>query len=237
MTVIKDNGNGTTSSFAFVAPEGISEKLTEELFPVSEAVSEDYAAAIALDINQMKTFVTIAALTGNLALTAAVDAQVSKGAIVVVKVTADTSNRTVSFGSGMAGANIIVTASTSRYIFMVYDGTSLVVANQLQADYSDSATVAKDYAATVALAPAAHENIVNVATLTGDVTITATTDAAVKKGAKMFVKLTSDTTARDATFSTGFEATVVAGVISKTKRATFVYDGTNWCITSAIQVD
>ncbi|MPM00628.1 hypothetical protein SDC9_46856 [bioreactor metagenome] len=157
--------------------------------------------------------------------------------MVIVKVTADTSNRTVSFGSGIAGSNIIVTASATRYIFMVYDGTNLVVSNQLQADYTDSESQSKDYAATVALSITAQETIVTVAELTGDVTITATTDAAVEKGAKLYVKLTSDTTARAASFTTGFEATAVAGTISKSKRASFVYDGTQWCIMGAIQIN
>lgn len=234
---IKEETDGTTRSFNLVAPSGATNKVNEVLFPFSEEVAEAYAASIELAIAQMNSFHTIATLTGNVTLTGAADAQLTKGAIVIVKVTADTSNRTITFSTGIAGANIIITASTTRYIVMIYDGTNFVVANQLQADYTDSETQAPVYAASIALSITAHETFVDVAELTGALTLTATAAAGLKKGAKLYVTLTSDTTARDTTLSTGFVAGTVAGVISKTKVATFVFNGTNFKLLTAYQIN
>ena len=232
-----DNGNGTTSSFNFKAPEGVSAKLTEVLFPVSEAQSKAYAAAIALAIKQMNTKVTVGTLTGNVTFTAAVDAQVTAGAVVILALTADASNRTVSFSTGITGTNIIIEATTTKHVVLVYDGSNLLLINELTQEVLSSEIQSPDYAATIAIAVAAQETFVNIAKLTGAVTLTATVAASVKKGAKLYVRLQSDTTARDATLSTGFEGTTVAGTISKTKIATFVYDGTSFVHIATNQID
>jgi hypothetical protein len=232
-----DNGNGTTSSFNFKAPEGVTVKKTEVLFPISEVQSVNYAAAIAIVVKQMNTKIVVGALTGNVTFTAAVDAQVTPGAVVIIALTADASNRTVSFSTGITGSNVIIEANTTKHVALVYDGSNLLLINELTQEVLSSETQAHDYAAAIAIPVAAQETIVNIAELTGAVTLTATVAATVKKGAKVYVRLQSDTTARDATLSTGFEGTTVAGVISKTKIVTFVYDGTNLVHIATNQID
>ncbi len=235
MTVIKDNGDGTTSSFGFVAPAGVSDKLTEVLFPVSDAQSKDYAASIALTVKQMVTQVIVGTLTGDLTLTAAVNAQVTKGALILIKATADTSVRIITFHTGFVANKVIVPASTTVYLLGYYDGTSIVVTNAEQVPSFDAQSVA--YAAAIAIAVKAKKTYVTVAQMTGALTLTVTANAAVPAGAELFVELPSDGTARDTTLSTGFSGATVAGVISKTKVATFVWNGTAFKHTGTQQIN
>jgi hypothetical protein len=95
----------------------------------------------------------------------------------------------------------------------------------------------KDYAASVELAISNQKTLVIVALLTGAVTLVATPSTDLKKGAELIVKLQSDGTARAATLSTGFTGTSIAGTISKSKYAYFLYDGTNFVHLSTNQVD
>ena len=95
----------------------------------------------------------------------------------------------------------------------------------------------KAYAATIALTIKNQKTQVEVAELTGDLTLTATAASDLRAGAELLVKLKSDTTARAATLSTGFLGTSVAGTISKTKVAKFEYDGSKFVHVSTQQVD
>jgi hypothetical protein len=94
-----------------------------------------------------------------------------------------------------------------------------------------------DYSATINIEVENQKTIVAIGELSGALTLTAEASAELKVGAELIVKLKSDGTARDTTLSTGFEGTTVAGVISKTKVACFVYDGTNFVHISTNQVD
>lgn len=128
MTWIKNNDDGSSNSFNFVAPEGAAEQKNEVLFPFSEKQTPDYAAAIAVDVTQMETFVQPAELTGNVALTAVINAQVTAGAKMYVKLDADGTNRTVTPGAGFdaSAPAITVTANTVAFKSYVYDGTAFV---------------------------------------------------------------------------------------------------------------
>ncbi|MHB9003511.1 MAG: hypothetical protein ACYC6C_05545 [Coriobacteriia bacterium] len=69
-------------------------------------------------------------------------------------------------------------------------------------------------------------------------TLNATIGSDVERGAIVHVKALSDGTARDITFGTGFTAPVLAGVISKTKVQSFIYDGTTFLpMGAALQID
>ena len=68
--------------------------------------------------------------------------------------------------------------------------------------------------------------------------LTVTTSKGLAKGALLFVLVKSDGTARAVTFSTGFKANAaMAGVINKTKLATFIYNGTSFYLITTQQVD
>jgi hypothetical protein len=96
---------------------------------------------------------------------------------------------------------------------------------------------APDYAASIDIEIKNQKTLVNVAQLTGAITLTANPASDLRAGAELIVKLQSDATARTATLSTGFSGTTIAGTISKTKYAYFVYDGTNFVHISTNQVD
>jgi len=94
-----------------------------------------------------------------------------------------------------------------------------------------------DYAASIEIAVKNQKTLVVVGQMTGALTLTAKPVADLRKGAELIVALASDATARAVTLSTGIKGTSIAGVISKTKYAYFVYDGTNFVHLSANQVD
>ncbi len=58
-----------------------------------------------------------------------------------------------------------------------------------------------------------------------------------KRGARVRMKALSDGTARTVTPGTGATGTAEAGVISKTKELTWEFDGTNFELQSARQID
>gem|GEM_PF-2195019 len=92
------------------------------------------------------------------------------------------------------------------------------------------------FAATIA---AEVNNTMNIYTLamTGIATLNLTIGAKTRVGSVLVLKLSSDATARDFTPGTGMTGTEVAGVVSKTKVATYVFDGTKFVHQSTQQVN
>lgn len=125
---IKKNADGSSNSFNFVAPEGAASQLNEVLFPFAEKQEPAYAAIIAATIKQMKTFFQPAQLTGNLTLNLTIDSQVTAGALLFVKLSADATNRTFTPGTGFdaSAAAVTVTASTTVTKTYVYDGVAFI---------------------------------------------------------------------------------------------------------------
>lgn len=102
---------------------------------------------------------------------------------------------------------------------------------------NNSVAVALVYAANMELNVSESRNIVTVA-MTGNGTVALSADAKPVLGDEIILKVSSNATARDLTFGSGFTAPVLAGVISKTKVQTLVYDGTNFVATGApVQID
>ena len=95
----------------------------------------------------------------------------------------------------------------------------------------------KDYAAIVAATIENQKTIIEIAEMTGNLTLNLTIAESLNTGAELLVKLPSDTTARAVTLGTGITGTAVAGTISKTKYASFVYDGTAFVHVATQQVD
>lgn len=67
--------------------------------------------------------------------------------------------------------------------------------------------------------------------------LTVTVPEGMPQGALLFLELPSDGTARNVTPGTGFTSAVLAGTISKTKVATFVYVGDKFVNTGLQQID
>lgn len=97
--------------------------------------------------------------------------------------------------------------------------------------------MAKDYAATIAATIVATNTEIDIAELTGAATLNLTLHSQLELGNILVVKAKSDTTARDITLGTGFLGTKIAGVISKTKVATFWFDGSAFVHLSTNQLD
>lgn len=103
--------------------------------------------------------------------------------------------------------------------------------------FGDMDVQSVDYAAAIELEIENQKTLVEVAELTGALALTAVASSELRPGAELIVKLKSDATARTATLGTGFSGTTIAGTISKTKYAYFVYDGTNFVHLTLNQVD
>lgn len=129
MTWIKeDKTNDISYSHNFVAPDGSADLNKEVLFPLAEVKEPAYAAAIAVEVKQMDTFVQPAELTGNATLNVTINEQVTAGAKLHLKLDADDSERTVALGTGFdaAAADVVVPATKVVFLTFVFDGTAFV---------------------------------------------------------------------------------------------------------------
>ncbi len=130
MTYIKKNSDGSSNSFGFVAPAGATDQLNEVLFPFSEKQEPAYAAAIAVTIKQMDTFLQPALLTGNATLNLTIDPQVTAGAKLHCKFEADATvgGQDITLGTGFDAdaSDITVAASSFSFKTFVYDGSAFV---------------------------------------------------------------------------------------------------------------
>lgn len=73
--------------------------------------------------------------------------------------------------------------------------------------------------------------------LTAAMALTCTVSSDIKAGALLFVEIPSDATARTVTPGAGFTSAALAGTISKTKVASFVYDGSTFINTGFNQIN
>lgn len=128
MTYIKDNRDGSSQSFNFVAPDGATSQKNEVLFPFSEKKTPDYAATLAVEIKQMNTFLQPAQLTGATTINLTIDAQVTPGAKLHLKLSADGTQRVATIGTGFdaAAPDLTVGANATVFKSYVYDGTAFV---------------------------------------------------------------------------------------------------------------
>ncbi|HNX65626.1 MAG TPA: hypothetical protein PKH02_02015 [Bacteroidales bacterium] len=98
-------------------------------------------------------------------------------------------------------------------------------------------TQTPDYAATIAVAVAAMNTIVEVGALTGDATINATIDTDVTKNAEMLLKLTASGAARTVTLGTGLSGSAIVVPSGATVYALLKYDGTNFVAVTSTNGD
>lgn len=93
-------------------------------------------------------------------------------------------------------------------------------------------------AATIAVDVNRTTTLVDLGTLAADATLNLTIGDDVPVGAILNVKAKSDTTARAITLGTGFTGPAISGVISKTKSASYIFDGTTFlAMGTAVQLD
>ena len=111
---------GKKVSFTF--PDSLSASKTI-LFPTYEAISEDYAATVAVDVEEFYTFLTLGTLTGNLTLNLTVADHVSAGALLYVKTLTD-DNRVITWGTDIDGAAFTTDSVKYELNTFIYNGTA-----------------------------------------------------------------------------------------------------------------
>lgn len=84
------------------------------------------AAAIAATINNSMSLLTIGQMTAAGTLNLTVNPETEVGATLMVKVSADGTNRALTPGTGMTGAAVTITASKSFALTYRYDGSNYV---------------------------------------------------------------------------------------------------------------
>lgn len=126
MWIDEDATSGIQRSFGFRAPAGATAEKNEVLFPFSEVQAPAYGAVLAVTVKQMETFLQPATLTGAVTINLTPDPQLTKGAKLYLKVTADGTGRVVTFGTGFTATAVTVTASTTFTRTFVYDGTTFL---------------------------------------------------------------------------------------------------------------
>jgi len=80
--------------------------------------------------------------------------------------------------------------------------------------------------------------VIDLGQLSADAELDLNVGADIPIGALLVVKAQSDATARTVTLGTGFSGPAIAGVISKTKTASFIFDGATFvAMAAAVQID
>lgn len=95
-------------------------------FGAADVVAPDYAATVAVTITNTKTLLTIGQLTGACTLNITPSAEQAVGDELHVRVSADGTNRVITWGTGMSGNAHTNTASKTFVHRFVYDGTNFV---------------------------------------------------------------------------------------------------------------
>ena len=106
-----------------------TEKKVKWPFGKADQLAAAYAATIAVDVDNTKSVLTIAQMTGNATLNLTVRSEIEAGDELLIKVSADGTNRTLTPGTGMTGAAQTITANKSYLIRYVHDGSSFVHAS------------------------------------------------------------------------------------------------------------
>lgn len=91
-------------------------------------------------------------------------------------------------------------------------------------------------AATIALDVNNTMTVVTVS-LDTNTTVNLTVSEETRTGSMLYIKATSDGTARSVTPGTGMTGTAISGTISKTKMLSFVYDGATFVHLGTQQID
>lgn len=102
---------------------------------------------------------------------------------------------------------------------------------------NNSVAFSVDFSPAMSVNVSESRSIISIA-MTGAGTLSLSSDSKPVPGDEIILKVSSDATARDLTFGTGFQAPILTGVINKIKTQLFVYDGTKFIPTgAAIQIN
>jgi hypothetical protein len=125
---------GVVRSIGFRAPAGMPAEKQEVLFPFGEKKEPAFAAVLAVTIKQMDTILQPGALTADMTINLTLDAQLSIGARLHVKLkeAANAANRTVTLGTGFDAdaSDVVVTQNTSEFRTFIFDGVAFTPAYQ-----------------------------------------------------------------------------------------------------------
>ncbi len=102
-------------------------KLVKFPFGKADKKSVNYAAAMAVDIDNMETVLTIGQMTGAGTLNLNNASEIEAGANLLIKVSVDGTNRVLTPGTGMTGKAETLTANKSYAISCKHDGSAFVV--------------------------------------------------------------------------------------------------------------
>lgn len=154
--------------------------------------------------------------------------------------TADSSNRTVTLGTGfiiltsggMLGTGVVVPAGLNASVLTVYDGTSLRVL-EVKTEGRGDTTESPAYAAAIEVTDQyARRHIVTPAQLTGALTLNATNVTKAIVGDEYVFHFSTDGTQRIVTFGTNFLSSGTVTIpANKTATARGFFNGTSICIT------
>jgi hypothetical protein len=103
-------------------------------FGPADVQTRTHAATIAATITDAKTFLQLAQMTGNATVNLTVDPQLEAGAELIVRASADGTNRTLTPGTGLTGVAQTITANKSVCIRYVYNGTTFLHCGTTQLD-------------------------------------------------------------------------------------------------------
>ncbi len=192
-----------------------------------------YAASIALQISQQaaKTLVQVA-LTGPVSFTVNVgddtadDTGPYVGDQIVFLLSADSSARTATFGTGFsANGTLTVAASGTAIIYFEFNG-AVWLQTQVGNPRDVVSIQSPAYGATIAIAPTVKTTKYFVAQLTGAATINATVTGLVQ-GDVVVLAFSADGTNRTVTFGTNFQSSATLTVTAnKYGTASFIFNGT-----------
>ncbi len=183
--------------------------------------------------------VCYAQLTGNMTINATLTnlLQFQK---VFFHFTADSSNRTVTLGTGfiiltsggMLGTGVVVPAALNAPVLTVYDGTSLRVL-EVKTEGRGDTTESPAYAASIEVTDQyARSHVVTPAQLTGALTLNATNVTKAIVGDEYVFHFSTDGTQRIVTFGTNFLSSGTVTIpANKTATARGFFNGTAICIT------
>lgn len=236
MTAINLNNN---ASYNFKAPliEKDSDKKIEVVFPTAESQAAAAAAVIAATVERFATVIVVGDLEENATLNLTIGDDVPVGALLLVRVGNDATHAfSLTPGTGLSGNVIMGEKGVDKSQLYLFDGESFVATTAKEV--LDGVKLTPEVGATTAVAVANQKTIVDLGTLTGATTVNLTIGANVPVGATLTLIAKSDTTARDVTPGTGFTGPVLAGVISKTKAQSYIYDGEKFiAMGAAVQLD
>jgi len=204
-----------------------------------------------LTIYNNYTYVTYASVDTSMTISLDINSQTKRGAILVLETTCDATKRTITLSTGFSGSNFTLEASGTLVTEYLYDGTyfNQVGARIITTDnplyFNSYPFGAIDYqtstadSLTLAITIDEQTTYLDIAATTLDtiLTINATVDSKVKKGAVIYIESTADATNRVITWGTKLTNTALTNTASKTFLTTFFYDGTNFKAIANKQID